>query len=274
MEVHDAKSLDLWSGKYKIPWDDPDFSGRMLREHLSQEHDLASRKQETIDAQVAWIHEHACRGKSCRILDLGCGPGLYLLRLTDRGHVCRGIDFGPASIDYARAHLSPECEVILGDLRETDFGDGFDVVMMVFGEINVFSPDECAAILQKAHRALVPDGVLLIEIHTFDVVKDSGKAANSWYRTPSGLFSERPHFCLQESEWVTDQAVTVQRFYIIDETSGRIDTYRNTIKAWTDDTFQKLLMDTGFMQAKIYSDWPTHSDDLKLWLTRKGEYRR
>ncbi|MBW7996213.1 MAG: hypothetical protein FVQ81_06515 [Candidatus Glassbacteria bacterium] len=33
----------LWSGQYKIPWNDPAFSRRMLIEHLSQEHDLASR---------------------------------------------------------------------------------------------------------------------------------------------------------------------------------------------------------------------------------------
>ena len=33
-----------WSEGDNIPWDDPDFSERMLKEHLSQEHDLASRR--------------------------------------------------------------------------------------------------------------------------------------------------------------------------------------------------------------------------------------
>ena len=32
-----------WSEGDNIPWDDSDFSERMLAEHLSQEHDLASR---------------------------------------------------------------------------------------------------------------------------------------------------------------------------------------------------------------------------------------
>ena len=49
---------NLWNQAYKIPWDDPDFSRRMLAEHLSQEHDLASRKREMIRTQVQWIHEH------------------------------------------------------------------------------------------------------------------------------------------------------------------------------------------------------------------------
>jgi hypothetical protein len=38
-----------WSEGDNIPWDDPGFSDRMLAEHLSQDHDLASRKSETID---------------------------------------------------------------------------------------------------------------------------------------------------------------------------------------------------------------------------------
>ena len=56
----------LWSGAYKIPWNDPDFSERMLAEHLSQDHDLASRRCVWIDRQVAWIHR-ICFGKKCRI---------------------------------------------------------------------------------------------------------------------------------------------------------------------------------------------------------------
>ena len=261
----DWKESDPWSGKYKIPWDDPDFSRRMLREHLSQEHDLASRRQETIDAQVAWIHKHVCGDQSKRLLDLGCGPGLYLARLVALGHDCRGIDFGPASVDYAREHLPAECEVVLGDVRDVDFGDGYDVVMMIFGEINVFSPEECTAILKRARQALVPGGTLLLEAHTFDVVRRSGEAANSWYRAPSGLFSERPHFCLQESTWLEDQAVAVQRYYVIDEETGHITSYRNTVKAWTDDAFGGLLEAAGLVRVEQCPDWPTHSDDLQLW---------
>ena len=266
--MEDLKPADLWSGKYKIPWDDPDFSKRMLQEHLSQLHDMASRKLETIDAQVAWIHEHACQNQARRILDLGCGPGLYLQRLVALGHRCRGIDFGPASVEYARANLPAECEVTLGDIRSADFGCGFDVVAMIFGEINVFSPKECASILRKVRQALSPGGVLLLEAHTVEVVKRSGEATNTWYKAPTGLFLDRPHFCLQENQWLEDQAVALQQFHIIDEASGKIESYRNTVKAWSDEELQELFSVAGFAKAEKYRDWPTHSDDLQLWMVR------
>ena len=44
-----------WSEGEKIPWDEPGFSKRMLEEHLSQEHDAASRRFEIIDRHVDWI---------------------------------------------------------------------------------------------------------------------------------------------------------------------------------------------------------------------------
>jgi hypothetical protein len=46
-----------WREGDNIPWHDPGFSARMLREHLTQEHDAASRRMEKIDRHVAWIHE-------------------------------------------------------------------------------------------------------------------------------------------------------------------------------------------------------------------------
>jgi len=53
---------DLWQGCYKIPWHEEDFSRRMLREHLTQEHDLASRRAQWIEAQVGFINERILRG--------------------------------------------------------------------------------------------------------------------------------------------------------------------------------------------------------------------
>ena len=90
-----------WVEGDHLPWDDPGFSERMLQAHLSQRHDVASRRFETIDRHIAWIHDSLLQGRTSRILDLGCGPGFYLQRLAGLGHACVGIDFSPASIAYA-----------------------------------------------------------------------------------------------------------------------------------------------------------------------------
>lgn len=114
----------------------------MLSEHMSQEHDAASRRFEIIDSSpVRWIHDQVLKRKPTRILDLGCGPGLYTHRLASLGHQCVGIDFSPASITYARKQADEagfDCEYIYQDIRMADYGDEYGLVMSIFGEFNVF----------------------------------------------------------------------------------------------------------------------------------------
>ena len=75
----------------------------MLREHLTQSHDLASRRSEKIDAHADWIHREALDGIPAKILDLGCGPGFYSSRLAQGlGIAVWGSTYSPASIEYAR----------------------------------------------------------------------------------------------------------------------------------------------------------------------------
>ena len=127
-----------WAEGDNIPWQDPAFSERMLVEHLSQQHDLASRRASSIDAHIHFI-ERQLRGlDNAHILDLGCGPGLYLHRLARLGHRGHGIDFSPAAIDYARGVAAREeldCHFEQADLRHANFGEGFDLVLLLYGQI-------------------------------------------------------------------------------------------------------------------------------------------
>ena len=264
-QVVDEKTL--WDGAYKIPWDDPDFSRRMLAEHLSQEHDLASRKSQMIRKQVQWIRKNICNNAPAKLLDIGCGPGLYIEQFAALDYDCCGIDFSPASIEYAKSHLGDKARLIEGDIRSIDFGGGYELAMMVFGEFNVFSPDECRKILKKTFDALSPGGKLLLEAHTFEAVERIGRAPNSWYKSGPdllGLFSDDPHICLTENRWLDKQQTALQIFHILDATDGSVKSYRSTTKAWTNDQYRQLLTEAGFADITFHSDWPIQSQDFLL----------
>jgi len=146
-----------WVEGVNIPWNDPDFSARMLREHLSQEHDLASRRTETVGRHVQWIHEEVLEAQRSRVLDMACGPGLYTSGLARLGHSCRGVDFSPASVAYARERAASEdldCEYVEADLREAELGTGYGLAMLIFGQVNVFQRQEARSILTRARQAL------------------------------------------------------------------------------------------------------------------------
>ena len=257
----------LWDGAYKIPWNDPDFSRRMLTEHLSQEHDLASRKQDMIRTQVQWIHEHICNNTPAKLLDIGCGPGLYIEQFAALDYDCCGIDFSPASIEYAGRKLGDKAQLTKGDVRSVDFGRGYDLAMMIYGEFNVFSSNECRKILKKTFEALSPGGKLLLEAHTFEAVEHIGRTPNSWYKSGPGLlglFSDDPYICLTENHWLEKQQTALQQFHILDATEGTVKSYRSTTKAWTEEQYRQLLTEADFAHVTIHSDWPVHSQDFLL----------
>lgn len=244
-----------WAEGEKIPWNDPAFSRRMLKEHLTQEHDAASRRFEIVDKHVKWIHQTLLAGKPTRILDLGCGPGLYAGRLARLGHECVGIDFSPASIAYAGESAREEnlrCSYLHDDIRLADYGTGYGLVMQIFGEINVFSPQDARKILKKAHQALAKNGLLLLEPHTVEVVRTMGEQPSSWYSAGGGLFSARPHICLTESFWNDEKQVTTQRFFIVDAATGDVTRHAASTQAYTGEGYRSLLADCGFGDEVFY----------------------
>ena len=251
-----------WAEGEKIPWNDPDFSRRMLKEHLSQKHDAASRRTPTIKKHVDWIHRFVLDGKPSRILDLGCGPGLYSARLAALGHACHGIDFGPASIEYAVDHAPENCSYTLGDVRTTDFGSGYDLVMFIFGEFNVFKPEDARLILSKANAALNPGGKILLEPHTFDAVYEIGNQPATWYSAEDKLFAEEPHLCLMESFWDEDLSVTIERYIIVDAASGEVTRYSSSMQAYEDDELAEMLTQLGFQNPEFHPSLRGKPDEM------------
>lgn len=256
-----------WSEGDNIPWNDPAFSERMLAEHLSQEHDLASRRADNIDLHVDWIFTQVLGSQSCCVLDLACGPGLYLSRLAQRGCVGVGIDFSPASIAHARAVASQHnygCTYQQNDVRSADLGRDFDLAMMVYGQFNVFPRDVGLELLHRVQACLKPGGALVLEIQSAQQIEQAGQSAASWYTAESGLFSSKPHLVLQENFWHAEQRSSTMRFYVVDGASGEVTQHALSNEAYTEEELTQALHAAGFTQVDGYPCFGGESGDDAL----------
>lgn len=267
-----------WSGDEKIPWHEPGFSERMLEEHLAQDHDMASRRAAIIERHVEWIHREVLGGRCGRLLDLGCGPGLYTSRLSKLGHECVGVDYSPASIAYAEERARREklqCTYVLQDIRAADYGAGYALVMLLFGEFNTFSPADATKILGKAEAALDRDGILLLEPHTYDAVRQRGEATASWYSTRRGLFSSNPHLCLEESYWDAGKQASTTRYFVIDAATAAATSCSSSLQAYTDDAYRDILEGCGFRDLQFFPSLTGAADasrgNLMAIAARRGE---
>ena len=281
----DLMELTLWNASRanvdasgagaKIPWDEPDFSLRMLEQHLNQEHDWASRRGPIIAAHAAWIAEQL--SVPSRILDMGCGPGLYTQALAERGHQCVGVDFSPASIEYARqrsADCDPKPEYILGDIRNYRSNQKFDCIIMAFGEFNAFIRKDAALLLEHCAEMLTENGLFILEAHTYDAVRAMGEAPATWQRHATGLFSAGPHLCLRENSWNAAEASALSRYFIIDAADTAVRQYVSFMQAYRLESYTKMLSSAALPLQRILSEkvWSSGQDfynKLQTFICRK-----
>ena len=261
---------------HKIPWHEPDFSERMLVEHLTQRHDRASRRQAVVEQHVEWLHRELLGARPSKVLDICCGPGLYTAALARRGHTCTGIDFSPASIQHARECAANEklaCTYREADVRNTEYGEGYDLALLIFGELNSFGLEEARGLTQRCHAALSDGGRLVLEASPYQAIRRSGQQPPDWYSSPGGLFSPRPHFVLSETFWHEATSTTTRRYFAIDAETHVVRCYTETARAYTDEQLQTLLTDAEFEIEDVRDSLPGTPDhqraNLKVWIARR-----
>lgn len=234
----------------------------MLKNHLSQDHDWASRRGEIIQEHVKYIDKLLAPGS--HILDLACGPGFYTQILAEMGHHCLGVDFSPASIDHAVAQATASglgrATYELSDIREFTTEEKFDCVLFIFGEFNVFSKNDARNLLDQIAKMLKPGGTLILEGQTFKSVKESGVAPASWWSCASdeGILSDRPHVCLQENYWDQELDTATTRYYALDGATGEISMFCSSLTAYASGNYEKMLVESGFKGCHFLArkEWP------------------
>jgi SAM-dependent methyltransferase len=262
MQVHQLSDLPErnptplpWDDvKPTLPWGDPDFSKRMLKEHLDTSHDLASRRPAVHLAQVAWVvNTYLEPRKAKNVLDLTCGPGLWSNALARHGYLVRGIDIAPAAIDYARKTSRDEglpATFTQADIRDIAYGSSYDAVLLLYGQANSFKWEEFVQILLKTNESLKPGGLLIIEFLHPDAL--ARMAGSSWQTRDQGLFGDRPYLHLTESFWNPDDRTGCQRHFVVDLGTTKIKEYGVSYQCYSRDELYKLLPICGFEPLNEY----------------------
>lgn len=244
-----------WRDGENLPWDDPAFSARMLKEHLDQSHGAASRRLPEIRALVQVMSDWLGLESGGRLLDVTCGPGLYAAEFARRGVAVTGIDFGPASVRYAREHCAGlPVEIIQGDVRALDFGGrAFDAAIYLYGQFTVLRPEESLDVLRRIHAALRPGAPILLEV--LDDARLDKKTNTWWYTDQGGLWGDFPFLHLGERTWDEERRAIIERFYILNLESGQLDAYGLSDQAYTADMLREMLEEAGFTGMSVHPAW-------------------
>ncbi|WP_377267007.1 class I SAM-dependent methyltransferase [Peterkaempfera sp. SMS 1(5)a] len=164
-----------------------------------------------------------------RVLDIGCGTGVFALLLAERGIEVIGVDPAAASIDVARAKPGSErVRWICGDVTALPPLQVDLATMTANVAQAVVAPEAWRAVLKGAYRALRPGGHLV-----FETRDPSKRAWETWNREATHRVTRIPGVGTVES-WgelleVAGPLVTFRGTYVF-AADGQVLTSDSTLR--------------------------------------------
>jgi SAM-dependent methyltransferase len=235
-------------------WDDPHISRGMLEAHLNPDNDLASRKHKTIDKEVEYLISSGVLKQGDRLLDLGCGPGLYAGRLAVKGVKVTGIDISERSLNYAIAQARKDkldIEYRLSNFFDIDYMAEFEAVMQTNGELNTFSDERLNELLGILFRALLPAGLLIFDVTTRSLRLKEG-LKNCWYSSDGGFWRSGRHLVMEQGYDYPEKNIWLDRYIVIDNDGVKV--YNNWFHDYDLKTIRRVLENAGFELIHTWND--------------------
>jgi SAM-dependent methyltransferase len=234
-------------------WDDSHISPQMLRAHLDPTTDAASRRPETIRKTARHLFRSLELHAGDRILDLGCGPGLYATEFARRGVRVTGIDLSARSIAYATERAAAdklEIDYRVGDYTRDPLGSGYAAVLLIYLDFGVLDDAARDRLLRAVHGALAPGGAFAFDVHALRRRRQPD-ACLTVTKHDGGFWRPDPHLELTTT-YRFGEDLDVTQHAIVER--SRVTTYRVWDRAFSPAALRRMLGEQGFDLAAQWAD--------------------
>lgn len=240
-----SKRLGLFQKNKNSIWADEYISKELLKCYLNDFTDGASRKLAKRNKILEFINNNI--EKNSKILDLGCGPGLFAFELAKSGHNVLGIDFNIEAIKYANSNKKlKNIEYRYENYLESNFTDKYDVAIMIYCDFGALIPSEQIKLLNNVHNALKSDGIFIFDVFKLNW-KLSKKPIKSWnIYDGNDFWCKDPYLFLQEVKLFNRENAVGERYFIINQKEYSTKEFILWNQYYSKDSIQELISDNNF----------------------------
>jgi cyclopropane fatty-acyl-phospholipid synthase-like methyltransferase len=227
----------------------------MLKFHLDENVDLASRKAAFIDQSIDWLVSHLGIATGCSVIDFGCGPGLYTSRLAKTGADITGIDFSARSIAYAKDRaITMGMDINYLHQNYLDFTTNmkFDVVLMIFCDFCALSPAQRKIMLGKFHSILKPGGRIILDVHSLADFSQRSEKSSYELNLFDGFWSPEPYYGFHNTFKYEVEKVLLDKYTIVGRTTTK--SIYNWLQYFSVSSLTEEFRKAGLDIVEIYSN--------------------
>jgi SAM-dependent methyltransferase len=264
-----GNELKLFQRSSKSIWTDDYISQSLLKAHLDESTNGASRKYSARTKMIDLIHSKA--NPQSRILDLGCGPGLYAYELAKLRHTIFGIDFNKASIDYAQnhQHINDFTEYKYANYLEETIGGVYDLAMMIYCDFGALIPAEQNILLRKVHDVLSDDGMYIFDVFGKKEIEKLENKRNWSISEGNDFWSKKPYFLMEEHKLFESESVGGTQYFLIDQITGMPKEFILWDHYYDEESLNVLMTENGFEIIEITKGFESNNEETLLVTARK-----
>lgn len=236
-------------------WTDAHVAKSLLASHLNPIEGGASRIHTDIDRSATWITEISSLEPKARILDLGCGPGLYAERWARRGFEVTGIDFSENSIAHAKISASSKSLAIdyrCGSYLETAFPDHQDLITLIYCDFGILSFEKRARLLRSIRQALAPCGRFVFDVFTPHQAHNISLDPIC-FRGHDGFWSSEEHIVLNQN-WIFEDLNLECSQNVLEQQNGNRKVFRRWGQMFTHEMISEELANAKLKAEYSYSN--------------------
>jgi SAM-dependent methyltransferase len=182
-----------------------------------------------------------------RVLDLCCGNGRHMARLSRYTDELTGLDYSGDLLQIARKQLGPSSRLLRGDMRTLPFDVHFDVVMNFFTSFGYFTdPDENMAVAEGIYRVLKPDGRFFMDYLNPAHVKKTLVPHSE--RTQDG-------YRIIEDRWIDEATQRVNKTMVVDHEGETVLRSGESVRMYDRKELASLLGAAGLAIDRVFGDY-------------------
>jgi len=236
-------------------WTDEHTSKQMLAFHLDEGIDASSRNIAFIDRSVDWITLHFNIGAGVKIVDFGCGPGLYTTRLAKRQADVTGIDFSKRSLQYAQEFANKEklhIHYINESYLDFETENRFRLILMIMCDFCALSPSQRKKMLSTFYTILEPRGSILLDVYSLKAFDQREETATYEANLLNGFWSPNKYYGFLNTFKYQKEKVVLDKYTLIE--AGRTRTVYNWFQSFSPESLKREFKESGFTVEDFYSD--------------------
>lgn len=219
--------------------------------------DIYGGSKDTVfqNKSISFINDIASRFNCKKILDLGCGPGIYCSKLFSLGYESSGIDICQKAISYAQEQARNKNQNIKyynNDILTIDIDEKYDMIIMLYEVFSTFPIEKRSLILEKVYTLLDENGIFIFDVpsHRRYVEQNSMKIWEIF--KPGDIFLDETCCYFFSTEKFPQETLFNHSVFLFE--NGEMLDFYDWIQCFNKKMLEDELSKQGFSVIKFYSN--------------------